>query len=661
MPDSLQGASILFIRPRLFLTFLGLCLVPLILLALMTHWSSLRIAERALRTDQEYRLAEFKSVVAKLLQQDQDELVKLSRSRSLAGYIRTRSESNTNLRADHAVPTNASEDLTVQEKGVVPLPLKVSVGSVLTSQAHLVSISLFDRSSHALFVAERRDHEEEPVVFQMKDFLSVQPQPDNRVWTVKMPLRLSEPVFKSSISMGTSGAVMDYTVPVFDEKEELGHPQAALVEELKLDPIFSEAARENNSVASNVSSEGSHGSVFFIVIDRSGKILYHTNEALKHQHVSDSMAYFRPIADKMSSGVDGNDNFISPRGEPYAASYTTIPPLDVSVAAATNYDQAVADARRAGKLGLLVAVLLATLAAALLTLYWQRQTRGLERVTEGVEAIARGKLDHRIELQSSDDLRPLADNLDLMTKQLREQLAREAETKQFQSFVRLSAVLTHDLKNAIEALSLTVANMEWHFDNKDFRADAMKSVMGATNNLRALVTRLTTPVTTLSGEHKRPQPVDLIPMLKQVISLIAEPAREKHEIKIELPESLFALVDIERMHKVVENLIINSLEAMSGKKGTLTITAGTTEEGKPFFSVSDTGEGMTTKFIEEKLFRPFVTTKRRGVGLGLYTCREVVVANGGSIEVNSREGAGTTFRVVLPSAAIDSSGDKTVS
>jgi len=200
--------------------------------------------------------------------------------------------------------------------------------------------------------------------------------------------------------------------------------------------------------------------------------------------------------------------------------------------------------------------------------------------------------------------------------------------------------------------------MEWHFDKKEFRADAMKSVTGATNNLRALVARLTNPVITLSGEHKRPQPVDLVPMLRQVISIIAEPARGKHEIKIDLPESLFALVDIERMNKVVENLIINALEAMNMEKGTLSIAAGTTDEGKPFFSVSDTGAGMSPRFIKEKLFRPFATTKKRGVGLGLYTCREVVVANGGSIEVDSQEGAGTTFRVVLPSAAIDKSGEK---
>lgn len=328
-----------------------------------------------------------------------------------------------------------------------------------------------------------------------------------------------------------------------------------------------------------------------------------------------------------------------------------------SASANSNLEQLLADARLAGWIGFIAAILLATLSAWLLTRLWGRQAQGLERVTEGVEAIAQGKLDHRIELRSSDDLRPLADNLGLMTKQLREQIAREAETRQFQSFVRLSAILTHDLKNAIEALSLTVGNMERHFDDKEFRADAMKSVTGATDNLRALVARLSNPVITLSGEHKRPQPVNLVPMLRRVISMIAEPSMGKHEIKVDLPETLFALVDVERMDKVVENLIINALEAMNKKRGTLSIVASTTADGKPFFSVSDTGEGMSPRFIEERLFHPFATTKRRGVGLGLYTCREVVVANGGSIAVASSEGVGTTFTVVLPSAAIDKRGD----
>ena len=76
---------------------------------------------------------------------------------------------------------------------------------------------------------------------------------------------------------------------------------------------------------------------------------------------------------------------------------------------------------------------------------------------------------------------------------------------------------------------------------------------------------------------------------------------------------------------------------MSKKRGTLTIAAGTTDDGKPYFSVSDTGDGMSERFIAERLFHPFATTKRKGVGLGLYTCRKSSVANGGTIEVESKK------------------------
>jgi len=103
---------------------------------------------------------------------------------------------------------------------------------------------------------------------------------------------------------------------------------------------------------------------------------------------------------------------------------------------------------------------------------------------------------------------------------------------------------------------------------------------------------------------------------------------------------------------VMENLVINAVEAMD-KGGTLTIEAGYTPAGAPTFSVADTGNGMSKTFIETRLYRPFSTTKKTGIGLGLYTCREVIQASAGTIDVDSVQGAGTTFRVVLPSIPND--------
>jgi len=160
-------------------------------------------------------------------------------------------------------------------------------------------------------------------------------------------------------------------------------------------------------------------------------------------------------------------------------------------------------------------------------------------------------------------------------------------------------------------------------------------------------------MTSLSGEHKIPSNVDLVPIIQRVIATNAEPVRGKHSIVTRLPPSLPALADPARVEEVLENLVLNALEAMHDKGGTLTIEAGHTADGAPTFSVSDTGRGMSRIFIETRLFRPFATTKRSGIGLGLYTCREVIRASGGSIEVDSVEGAGTTFRVVLPSIPHD--------
>jgi signal transduction histidine kinase len=634
-------------RPKLFLSFLALGLTPLMLLALVNYRSSVGLAEAALERNQERDLAHFTREISEFLAQDKNELAKLSRSKPLREYLESSSQNDAAVKQPVAA-SQPREPLTQANPSTIPVEVRLLVASVLNSRTYFSAISVFNANKQPLFVATQRESETyEPVDFQTKDFLSTQPKPDERVWT-------GQPgIWNSPISVAPSGAFTVITAPILSTGQETTRLSGALVAEVRLDPVFAEAAREEKGAAGAFAN-------MFVVLDRSRQILYHTNEAVKNQPVATSLPYFLPLANQMISSESGKDSFIGANGDTYTTTYARLPALDVFVARASNHDQALSDARRTGIMSLVAAVLLGVLAATLLTLYWQTKSRGIERVSEGVEAIARGKLDHRIDLRSRDDLKPLADNVELMTRQLREQIARETESRQFQSFVRLSAILTHDLKNAIEALSLTVSNMERHFENAEFRADAMKTLRGATENLRALVARLSNPVTTLSGEHKLPRAVDLVPMLRRVISMTAGTESGPHKIEIKLPESLFALVDVERMDKVVENLIINAREAMLWKNGMMTIEAGTTAEGKPFFSVSDTGEGMSRRFIEERLFHPFATTKKRGVGLGLYTCREVVRANGGSIKVNSEEGVGTTFLVVLPSAPTEK-GQETVS
>lgn len=577
-------------RPKTFLTFLAAFLIPLLLVAAFSIW----VTRDLPRPREDIETALFSYNFNRLLDQREDQLVRLSHSPSLLESI-----------SSPAPPINSSDNQSL------PVELRKTLATIFTPESHFVALAAFDQNKRELFYAETRANSLE---IRTKDFLPGQLEPDERSWEATIPVR-------SAVYLNSLRASMQISVPLLSEpRGRIG----VITGEVDLDSLLREAAEKGRFRSVN----GATVRRDVIVTDAAGRILYYPNPAFLHQ----------PITSINTSNV-GTDAI-------------KVPGLNLSIAALDNSESKRSFARYWVGSALLSFVL-ASVAAYILARIWERRTSGIQRVTEGVAAIARGDLDHRIEALSSDAIRPISDNLNLMTAQLREQIARETEARQFQSFVRLSAMLTHDLKNAIEALSLIVGNMERHFDNEAFRADAMKSLNVATQNLRALVSRLTNPVTTLSGEYKRPEPVDLVPVLERVIKLTAEPALSEKQIHASLPETLPALADGERIEKVIENLILNAVEAMAGTEGKLSVAAGNAENGKVFFSISDTGPGMSPQFIERHLFRPFATTKKRGVGLGLYTCREVVLTSGGSIDVDSREGAGTTFRVVLPSATIE--------
>ena len=85
------------------------------------------------------------------------------------------------------------------------------------------------------------------------------------------------------------------------------------------------------------------------------------------------------------------------------------------------------------------------------------------------------------------------------------------------------------------------------------------------------------------------------------------------------------------------------------------------ENGQPQvqIGVADSGSGMSQAFIRDRLFRPFASTKKRGLGLGLYQCRSIVHVHGGELTVRSEEGVGTQFRVVLNAPKGDAGNEAT--
>jgi signal transduction histidine kinase len=602
----------LVIRPRPLLTFFALLLAPLLLLALVNYWLTVAAADRTIETGLQGDLNAFRSLIDRTLDEQIAQLKALSEASAMQRYAAGN---------DAGVSPDLENALTL-----------------LLDRGVFERIICHDRK-RIRFVAEARSSgsgtPSAPITIHTRDFLPDLPRAD-KVWEEQNPTGSFSP-----FTSNASGASVLYALPVFSP--DGSEVTAAVVGQLRLDTVLAQAAKP---------IEAKSGSMV-IVLDRSRRLLYHPNDSLKHQQIDSALPNFLPVASAMAANESGSRKFLLSTGEEYLAAFGPAPRLNAAAAVARSRSAMLSPAKRSGWLGVALALGIAIPAAIAIDRFWQRRSRGMDRVAEGVSAIAKGELDRQIVVSSDDGARIIADSINVINERYREQLARDAEARQLESFVRLSAMLTHDLKNAIEALSLIVGNMEVHFDNKEFRADMMKSLTLATEKLKGLVTRISNPVTTLSGEHKLPKPVDLVAALKRVLALIPEPVRAKYQIELKVPENLHALVDPERFDRVIENLLLNAIEAMGEKGGKLTIEVGKAEADKVFLSVSDTGQGMSQEFIDNRLFRPFATTKRSGVGLGLYTCREVIRANGGVIDVQSKQGVGTTFRVMLPSAAVE--------
>ena len=648
------------IRPKLLLILTAIGIVLLLVLSFVNYRSGARALETEMLGELQREALVIGRDMAGRLREHEDALIALSRSPSLRAYVRGEmqptdaSTSSARPLSGQATPPRADNSPASAQPSAdeeMPKEIQGEVRAFIQSGAnYYVAVTCLNVRRQPLFRAELQSRER-TVRFQTRDFLSASVQADDRVWSVadQAPLR-------SGVLHESFGSILRYTIPVFVGEETGAGERGALIVDLKLDTLLDEAAGTINDLWLSHSTDLPLPPHLVVILDRADTVLYHTNTAFKYQPAERALPpSFNSITNEMKEGRDGWQYYYSAEGHRWLAAYRPLAPLALSVAVAGDYSFAVLGLRWMSWVSVGLIVLLGGLMLLLLWLSLRRTARSIERVTEGAVAIAGGKLDERIEVRSSDETRLLAESFNAMTERLREQIAHEAETRQFESFMRLSAILTHDLKNSILALSLLVSNMKERFHREDFREDALLSLTEATDNLRALVARLSEPVRSLSGEFKRPRPVDLIPVIKRVTARIIEPANLPHEVEIALPSSLVAVADGERIERVFENLLLNALEAMGTEKGRLKVEAGVAEEGFVFFSVSDTGPGMTEEFQRTKLFRPFTTTKKKGVGLGLYTCRELVRALGGRVEVQSERGSGTTFRVVLPSGQIKES------
>ena len=219
--------------------------------------------------------------------------------------------------------------------------------------------------------------------------------------------------------------------------------------------------------------------------------------------------------------------------------------------------------------------------------------------------------------------------LAIMHQRLSEQIIRARE---IQAIGNVATFVAHDLKNHVSSLSLIVENAARHLHNPEFQKDMLASLGNTVTKMQTLIGRLKN----FGEQDLNLHQVNLLELSEKTANLLLE-----SRISVSgSPETVWG--DETEIQKVIINLLMNAIEA-SEKTEPVILEVGC--DNAPYIRVSDKGCGMTSRYIRAELFKPFRTTKRQGLGIGLYQCSQIMEAHGGRIEVNSIEDIGTVFTV----------------
>lgn len=225
---------------------------------------------------------------------------------------------------------------------------------------------------------------------------------------------------------------------------------------------------------------------------------------------------------------------------------------------------------------------------------------------------------------------------------LNAELTREKMVgKELEAFQSMSAFFIHDLKNAASTLSLMLQNLPAHFDDPSFREDALHGIGSTVDRINHLISRLGTLRHELQLTLRE---VDLNLLLAESFRNLDGTLQGKLTTLLgPIPK---VVADQEQLESVIVNLLLNACDAI-GHDGQITVETKQ-EDGWVSLSIRDDGCGMSRTFVKDSLFRPFHTTKKKGLGIGMFQARIIIEAHRGKIYVKSDLGSGTTIQIKLP-------------
>ena len=294
---------------------------------------------------------------------------------------------------------------------------------------------------------------------------------------------------------------------------------------------------------------------------------------------------------------------------------------------------------------LVTAITVALLAMLAVGYYWGRSfINPIMALTRGTRALASGRLDERVVVDSTDELGQLGDAFNNMADRLVE-LQEDVRKKERQAvFGRVAVGLVHDLSHPIQNIGNSCKLIVKMFDDMEYRASFKRTVEREFEQVKRVLEDL--------RNLAKPKPLDKFPLdVNKALHGVAESMLAGAESSGVSLETEFAFGplwiegDLYALNRIHRNLLTNAFQATPPRGRVVIRTIRHNEDA--IIEIADTGSGIAAERLNT-IFDDYYTTKKQGLGLGLALSKKLVEQLGGAISVTSQVGVGTTFTLRFP-------------
>ncbi|HEV8360889.1 MAG TPA: ATP-binding protein [Candidatus Thermoplasmatota archaeon] len=316
-------------------------------------------------------------------------------------------------------------------------------------------------------------------------------------------------------------------------------------------------------------------------------------------------------------------------------------------------------------------LLLSTLAfgatGALILFIVARSFEPLERITAAARRLGEGAEDLALSVESADEMQVLAEALNDSARRLavaRRDLAAQnrmlVQAEKMAAMGQLTAGVAHEVNNPLAYIltneAMTLHDLEELAADERLPAEARATLQEACEDVRVNldglqhIKRIVRSLRDFARPSSQERGTSDVADVARSAAVLAGERAKRHDAEVELdlpPEPLRAHVAKDEVGQVVLNLLLNAIDA-TGMGGHV-VVQGAREDGHVVLRVRDDGPGIPAE-VQAKLFTPFFTTKKEGVGLGLSISRRIAEDHGGTLTFTSAPGRGTEFALRLPAA-----------